>query len=87
MTALDLAVTSFGLSACSIGFSVGAAWSAQRAKRLDANTIAAARFLLARLDEYENQLEAQQETREFYGHVAPAMVRLRSLLPDADSAA
>lgn len=39
-----------------------------------------AQFLLDRLDEYDP--EDEDHVRDFHGHIAPAMARLRSALAD-----
>jgi hypothetical protein len=50
-----------------------------------------AAFLLDRLDEFEGAITGDEEVREFYGHVSPAISRLRATIakalgrPDADT--
>ena len=43
-------------------------------------------FLLDRLDDFANDIQAEHEAREYHGHVAPAVARLRQALetPHAD---
>ena len=43
----------------------------------------AALILLARLHDFEQYLDSEDASREFYGHVSPAVARLRTMLAAA----
>lgn len=67
-------------------FIMGTQWRTRRARRIDANTLAASRVLLDRLEEFEVAIESPHDAQTFYGSVFPAITELRVMLQKGESA-